>query len=52
MSAPSSTPARVGSYATVGRNPRFLVLWIDRMSSFSGDVVFNLAAIWFVLTTT
>ncbi len=52
MSSPSSGTAPPPSYSTVVRNRRFLALWLGRMASFSGDAVFDLAIIWYVLVST
>ncbi len=52
---PTTTiPAAPGSpsYSSVLHNRRFLLLWVGRMASFSGDAVFDLAVIWYVLVST
>lgn len=52
MSSHSSGIAPPPSYSTVVRNRSFLALWLGRMASFSGDAVFDLAVIWYVLVST
>ena len=52
MSKAPSGNAPPPSYSTVLRNRSFLALWLGRTASASGDFVFNLAAVWFILTST